>query len=436
MKIIPAPDWQELLAKLVSSFPQMLQLQTSNLELAQTLRKTEKAYLPWDKFRHLPLPSEVTRELVWAYVMFQRVSNQSITPITAKNGKPFRFGLTKDQYPFLQKIDSITSGVIASDIDFPRDDEKKRYIVNGLIEEAIHSSQMEGADTSREVAKEMLRRQRLPQSRGEKMILNNYRAMKRIEELKGFELTESLLLDVHKIVTSDTLDDPAREGAFRTDGDAIHITDGATDEVLFVPPKMDMVEKELKRFFSFANGQEREPFVHPFIKACFIHFWIGYLHPFVDGNGRVARVLFYWSLLRDNYWMFQYLPISRLLKKSKVAYGKAYLYSEDRDLDLGFFVQFMMEKTSQAIDDFIEYLRRQHAEQKSVQEAYADGLNDRQVAILAKLRQKPNSAFTIDEHRNQFGLAYETARRDFIELEQKGLIKKFKVGKKFIFRMP
>lgn len=44
---------------------------------------------------------------------------------------------------------------------------------------------------------------------------------------------------------------------------------------------------------------------------------IAYMHPFVDGNGRTARALFYWYMLKSGYWLTEYLSISRVIAKSK-----------------------------------------------------------------------------------------------------------------------
>lgn len=56
---------------------------------------------------------------------------------------------------------------------------------------------------------------------------------------------------------------------------------------------------------AFPNGHLPDTFIHPAIRAIILHFWLGYDHPFVDGNGRTARALFYWAMLRQNYSLFE-----------------------------------------------------------------------------------------------------------------------------------
>ena len=95
------------------------------------------------------------------------------------------------------------------------------------MEEAITSSQLEGAATSRRVAKDMLRSGRTPKNRSERMIVNNFRAMQRIRELRATPLSPALICDLHRIVTEGTLDNP--EGAGRIQGTMTSVSaSGAT----------------------------------------------------------------------------------------------------------------------------------------------------------------------------------------------------------------
>ena len=83
----------------------------------------------------------------------------------------------------------------------------------------------------------------------------------------------------------------------------------------------------------FANSSAESPFVHPVVRAILIHFMIGYDHPFVDGNGRTARALFYWSMLRSGFWMTEYFSISSILRKAPSQYVRSYLHTESDDGD-------------------------------------------------------------------------------------------------------
>ena len=55
----------------------------------------------------------------------------------------------------------------------------------------------------------------------------------------------------------------------------------------------------------------------------------GYDHYFADGNGRIARTSFYWSMLHHGYWLAEYLAISKILRAAPGRYGDSYQYTED-----------------------------------------------------------------------------------------------------------
>jgi len=86
--------------------------------------------------------------------------------------------------------------------------------------------------------------------------------------------------------------------------------------VYHTPPDYNKIPDLMEEFCKFASTDE-DDFIHPLIKGIILHFLIGYIHPFTDGNGRCARSIFYWYMLSRGYWLFEYMPISRILLHSK-----------------------------------------------------------------------------------------------------------------------
>ena len=286
-------------------------------------------YLYWDTIKYKKLPSNSPVEKIWAAIKFFRWIKSSPTIIQAENNQPFRW---YPQLPgieeFLHQIDLNTGGHLSlhsSDID---EKSKMKFVSRGIVEEAIASSQLEGASTTRKLAKKFLAEGRKPHTAAEHMILNNYNSMKAIEEnFKNKPLTLDLFFELHSMVVKNTV--PKNElFCFRKDNDNIVVEDALGKFTYHTPPKINFAKKEIERLLKFANDTLEEPFLHPVIKAIMLHFWIGYLHPFTDGNGRLARLIFYWYLLRKDYWAFSYLPISTIIRKSPAQYVKSYVYSE------------------------------------------------------------------------------------------------------------
>jgi Fic family protein len=265
-----------------------------------------------------------------------------------------------------------------------------------------------------------------PRNKSEWMILNNYKTLQDIEETyKKQALSMQMLLDLQASLVENT-HKPSEVGRLRKDSDEIVVT--YRDKIAHVPPKEAFVKQELEKLVKYANDTEN--WVHPVIKAIIIHFWIGYLHPFVDGNGRLARTLFYWYMLKNKYWGVSYLPISLIIKRAPKKYTYAYIYSEQDNLDLTYFIDYNIRKIKKSIDEFIEYAEKAQQENKQI-ETRLQGVitaNDRQKQLVHYLISDNDHFVTITSHLTMNGISRGTARTDILSLEKCGLLTSKKVG--------
>ena len=272
-----------------------------------------------------------------------RRSTAGPLPLKDAAGKPFVLGNADPIPEMLHRLDIGGGGLALSEGGGIDSGMRDRYEVRSLTEEAITSSQLEGAATTRVVAKQMLRSGRAHRDTGERMILNNYRAMEEIRRIKSEALlTPEAILDLHRILTEGTLDAQDAVGRFRKAGENIRVEDNY-GEVLYTPPLAETLPDRLGLMCDFANKKIPEGFIHPVIRAIVLHFWLAYDHPFVDGNGRCARALFYWSMLNSGYWPYEFVSISEILRKAPVRYGRAFLYTETDDNDLTYFVLYHLD---------------------------------------------------------------------------------------------
>jgi Fic family protein len=188
----------------------------------------------------------------------------------------------------------------------------------------------------------------------------------------------------------------------------------------------------------FANEDSAEPYLHPVLRAIFLHFWLAYDHPFVDGNGRTARALFYWSMLRRGYWLMWFVSVSRFLTKAPARYPRSFLYSETDENDLTYFLLFQLEILRRAIDELHTFLARKTREIQAVERLLRPsvGLNHRQLALLGHAIRHPDATYTIESHQRSHDVVYQTARTDLHELADKGLLVRRKVGRRFVYSPP
>jgi Fic family protein len=419
---------------------QSIMMRVIELLSTEVGKDRDSKYLHWDRLQYKPLPEGVLNHEEWWFVTkFRRKSAFRNLPLMAASGESFVYWVPDSLQQRLHEVDQQASGRVQIAEEVANSSTRDRYLVNSLIEEAITSSQLEGASTTHKVAKAMLRENRRPRDRSETMIFNNYRAMSFIREIVNEPLSKKILLELHRIVTDGTLDDPGAVGRFRREDEPIAIYDQRDSTLLYEPPDAAELEERINKLCLFANEHEKKnEFLHPVIRSIILHFMIGYVHPFVDGNGRTARALFYWSMAKHGYWMMEYISISTILKAGPAKYARSYLYTESDENDLTYFLDFNLRIIIRAIEKLQKYLARKATEIKKVEKTlgssvFSSHLNHRQFAVLSHALRNPGGTYSIESHRRSHDVSYPTARSDLLQLKDFGLLVQKKVRNAFIF---
>lgn len=394
-------------------------------------------YRHWATLKHLTPPRDLTPQEFWAGVKFARSQLRREVPLRTPDGHPFCYMLADPVLEMLHAIDRDASGHISTSEQITNPSTKERYVQRSLVEEAITSSQLEGASTTREVAKAMIRSGREPVDRSERMILNNYRAIQLISRSKNEPLTPELVFALHRTITEGTLPEWAERNYVRTPDDDIKVYDDRDDTVLHVPPPAHQLSQRMDLLCQFANEEQTGAFLHPFLKAIILHFWLAYDHPFIDGNGRTARALFYWSVLSQGFWLFEFVSISSIIHKAPIRYARSFLYTETDENDLTYFILFQLTVIRRAIKELHAYLERKTREIQDTEKLLRSlAFNHRQIALLGHALRHPGMDYTIESHRGSHGVSYQTARTDLLGLAQKRLLIQAKRRKTFLFRVP
>ncbi len=206
-----------------------------------------------------------------------------------------------------------------------------------------------------------------------------------------------------------------------------------------MPPPAEELPERMRLMCGFANeGEDDEPFIHPVLRAILLHFWLAYDHPFEDGNGRAARILFFWLMRVNGYWLAEYLPISRLIRNAPAQYGRAFLETETDGGDVTYFLIHQLKVIERAIGDLHDYLKRKTAEIRNI-EALLHGaayLNGRQLALLTAAVRDPDASYSFDSHARSHRVSHETARSDLRDLAGRGLLVQRRRGRKHLFGPP
>ncbi|TEN87205.1 Fic family protein [Pseudomonas aeruginosa] len=397
-------------------------------------------YQHWHDFR-FRVPAGEDAVLAWAAVKRSRSSILRETGLYAENGKPMRFCLPDSASTVVHKIDQLSAKIGAHSPSNSSSTENNQYLVESLMmEEAISSAQLEGASTTRRVAKEMLESERPPSNDDERMIVNNFLLMKLAKRSRNLKLSIELIRRFHEEATRGIQEEKALPGEIRQDND-IFVVD-RNSEIAHQPPDHKLLLQRLEALYDFANtehnGQDGELFIHPAVKAIILHFMLGYEHAFNDGNGRTARGIFYWYMLKTGYWGFEYISISTLLKKAPAQYGESYLFTETDDFDLTYFINYQLCIIERAMDDFLSHLNKKRREFFEImtwleRSGFSKDLNFRQVHLIKKVVRNPGRLFTAKEVKNDFGVSEGTARTDLEKLVKLKLLAKHREGKSYIY---
>ncbi len=396
-------------------------------------RVQEENYYPWDTARHVAREIGISPEASWEILSLQRSGfRATITPIRTPQNEKFRFGIPTSFWSFAHRLDQGYAG--QNNMAEELSEDRHQYLVQGIMEESIASSQLEGAKTTRAAAMELLKNDRQPYTEDEQMIVNNFRAMQAIEERFVREpFTIAKILELHAILVEKTKDDKGETPRLREDGETVVVMDKLTGQIYHEAPAADFALAELQKLCDFANYAGNDTgtqFTHPFIKAVELHFWIGYLHPFTDGNGRLARVLFYWHLLRRGYWAAAFLPISSVIKNAKEGYPRAFLYSEQDNFDLTYFIDFNVRKMLEAMDAFEKHREKTSARLSERRELFAKySLNQRQLTLMDYLLRHQTQSVSVQSYSLLYRVSKQTALTDLDKLIDLKLIKREKYGR-------
>ncbi|MDE2164582.1 MAG: Fic family protein [Alphaproteobacteria bacterium] len=395
-------------------------------------------YLHWEKLRFKKPRVDLSPEEVWASTRLARRAASQSLDLVEKTGNPFTFCEPPSLKAALRELDMNAGGALASDATALSQGEGRIHLARSLAEEPFASSFIEGAATTRQIAKKLIFENRAPRTKDERMVLNNYQAMQFVKLHKDEPLTLPMLLELHRIVTDQTLDDPNDAGRIRASDD-VQVVDETNYEVLWQPPPAADLADRLRKVLTFANEKpDASRWVHPLVVAFILHFMLSYEHPFVDGNGRVARALFYWAALKAGYWLVEYVSISSVIAEAKIAYGRAFLHTETDSGDLTYFLIYHSKILQRAVDRLNQFVERKRKEVMAFERRLGDknrpdAFNHRQSWLLNEFARGRLRRITISEHQHRHGVSYLTARSDLEALAESKYLQKRKVGQMSVY---
>lgn len=303
-------------------------------------------YLPWDQFRYRCMPLDPNGEdVVWLWALVKEGRALRGRQLFLERGltEPLWYVPTHRIQTICHALDR-TATTHAFLGKFPglgrsTDIGSAHILHHFAVEEAIRSSQLEGASTTRRVAEDMLERQRAPRDASERMILSNYRMMQEIYVRKDALLSVDLILDLHRVGMTSIDDAQIQPGVLRSSDD-VRVMAG--DRLVHQPPVSEELRGRLEEMCAWYNDSGGA-FIHPLIRAITLHFLLAHTHPFYDGNGRTSRALFYWAAMKEGYAPLRFVSISAALRKSAGKYSHSFEAVQQDEFDLTYFIEAQLQ---------------------------------------------------------------------------------------------
>ena len=377
-------------------------------------------YLPRQEIIHR-LPVSVSIQQFWPELEKERRKHSRELPLLTQDGKPFWFALTGS----IEKQCDAIAELARRDIAFTGP-EFDALFQDAVVDEAVYSSVIEGAFTSREQAVDFIRQNKQPRNKSEQMVKNNYDALTYVLEHLEDEISEETIRQIAQIVTRSAAE--VQVTGYR-DG-AVYVT--GREGVVYTPPQADAVPEMMRSLVEFVQKSE----LHPLLKACIAHFYFVYVHPFGDGNGRTARALSYMMLLQAGYDFFRYFSISGIVAEERGKYYRSMRNVEDSDGDMTYFIDVYSGMLARTVEQMEHHLKYHVLAGQKLKELEQNGtLNERQLKGAKWLLESSDSSVTVETWRKKYRVVTETARRDLLALCDAGLLVRELDGRKAVFRV-
>lgn len=297
-----------------------------------------------------------------------------------------------------------------------------------------HSTHLEGNRLSQEEVKELLDgKEVMGSDRDIQEILNYKEALKFVDKVveiigpgRPYLLTIDTILEIHRLLMNQTLP-PESCGQFRMR--QVVVKDTRTGQIIYTPPPAPEVPYLVEDLVAWINDSETRD-LHPVLKAGVIHYEIARIHPFVDGNGRVARVLSSLIMFLDGYDLKRFISLDEYFDDNPLDYyltmqsvsNQRVLDTHERDLTL--WLEYFVKGAAQEFQNVKEKVKRISADSKT-KDRLGDEvkLTERQMLIIEYLHK--NGSLRNRDFRKIFpDHSDDTVLRELKFLKQKNLVKK------------
>lgn len=247
-------------------------------------------------------------------------------------------------------------------------------------------------------------------------VLNYLKILENLGQLVSeSEITEENILEIHKTLTVDTLDNPSDCGSYRNR--YVVVANGMTGHVIFRPPSNEAVPDLVRNLLAWINAEETQE-LDPVIESGIAHYELVRVHPFIDGNGRTARVLAALLLLWRGFDTKQFFCLDDYYDSDRPAYYRALQTVDPETRDLTEWLSYFVEGVMVSMNAVKERVIHLSSERLKVSVKGQVALSGRQMKIVEHLNRY--QFITVGDMVKMFQITRQAALKEIgklVELE-------------------
>src|SRR3990167_10241763 len=237
-----------------------------------------------------------------------------------------------------------------------------------LILEAHHTTHIEGTELTLEQSEQLWAGQHLATVNPDdtKELLNYRQAFELVSSYvgDGEPITEGLIREIHKRLVQGVRGDSATPGLYRKIQN--YVVNSKTKEVIYTPPPVYEISYMMQALVNWLNEEED---IHPVLVSGIAQFQLVHIHPFLDGNGRTARLLSTLCLYRKGYDFKKLFTISEYYDRNRADYYQAIQSVREQDMDMTGWIEYFVDGLSTQLQE-VKSLGKQAIEQDVMAKQY------------------------------------------------------------------
>jgi len=374
-------------------------------------------YLPKEEIVHR-LPVTMPIEPFWESLTRARMDRRMLLPLLDQDDQLLYLVVNGSITRQSDEVAAFARRELDEDLSGMEDD-----LTSIMLEEALASAEVEGIVIPKDRARRLVRFHHRPVTLAEETVVNNYNAIAYMLEHLHEPLTIAVIQELAQILT-------VRRGQSTLTGyrrDNVSVARGR--QVIYNPPDIYKIPSMMISLEDFI----RESPLHPVLKACIAHYYLLYIYPYAEGNGRLARLVGTMMLMQGGYGFFRHASLSREVAAHQDDYEKAMTYVEQSGGDVTYFVDVASRMLAKSLTVMEDHLTHQVWGEKTLKEVEKSRLPKRLKKGVAWLINTRKEGVTVEEWKKKHRVSTETSRHDLLVLRDLAIVNRTMEGRKAVF---